>query len=67
MALRLPPAAEIASLMKIAGMPLSPADLGIGKQDVRDALDGSRDIRDKYLTSSMLWDMGLLYSFALPE
>lgn len=28
----LPPAAEIASLMKIAGMPLSPADLGIGKQ-----------------------------------
>lgn len=63
----LPPAAEIASLMKIAGMPLSPADLGIGKQDVRDALDGSRDIRDKYLTSSMLWDMGLLYSFALPE
>lgn len=63
----LPPAAEIESLMKIAGMPLSPADLGIGKQDVRDALDGSRDIRDKYLTSSMLWDMGLLYSFALPE
>ena len=25
-----------------------------------DALLGSRDIRDKYLTSSLLWDLGLL-------
>ena len=29
------------------------------------AFIGSRDIRDKYLSSSMLWDMGLLYTTKL--
>ena len=35
------------------------------EQDVRDAFLCSRDIRDKYLTSSMLWDIGLLEDFPL--
>ncbi|MEG0864506.1 MAG: sn-glycerol-1-phosphate dehydrogenase [Clostridia bacterium] len=63
----LPPTAEISALMKGLGMPMTPADLGICKQDTRDALDGSRDIRDKYLTSTMLWDLGLLYTFPVGE
>ena len=47
-------------LMRRCGMPRVPADLGLTVQDTLDALTGSREIRDKYLTSSMLWDMGLL-------
>ena len=56
----LPPREQIYSLMKRCGMPLFPADLGLTLQDTRDALLGSREIRDKYLTSSLLWDLGLL-------
>ncbi len=45
-------------------MPLTPADIGVSTQDVVDAFIGSRDIRDKYLSSSLLWDLGLMDEFA---
>ena len=57
----LPETETIAGLMRDLGMPMEPADIGISRQDTEDAFIASRDIRDKYLTSSMLWDMGLLY------
>ena len=65
----LPPRSRVLDLMKRAGMPLYPADLGLTLQDTRSALLGSREIRDKYLTSSLLWDLGLLQEAAdrLPE
>ncbi len=65
----LPPRSRILALMKRVRMPLYPEDLGLTLQDTRDALLGSREIRDKYLTSSLLWDLGLLEEAAdrLPE
>ncbi|MEG2314707.1 MAG: sn-glycerol-1-phosphate dehydrogenase [Clostridia bacterium] len=62
----LPPTAEIAAMMRSLGMPMEPNDLGISEQDTHDALIGSRDIRDKYLTSTMMWDLGILYTFVIP-
>jgi len=56
----LPSRESIWQLMKSCGMPMTPADLKLSYQDTVDALLGSRDIRDKYLTSSLLWDLGLL-------
>ena len=56
----LPPRADIYALMQRCGMPLTPHDLSLTRQDTVDALLGSREIRDKYLTSSLLWDLGLL-------
>ena len=56
----LPPPEQVYALMKKCGMPLTPADLGISREDTLNALEGSREIRDKYLTSSLLWDLGLL-------
>ena len=56
----LPPRETVYALMKKCGMPLVPADLKLSRQDTLDALEGSREIRDKYLTSSLLWDLGLL-------
>ncbi len=56
----LPPREQVCALMKSCGMPLTPTDLGLTRQDMLDALLGSREIRDKYLTSSLLWDLGLL-------
>lgn len=59
------PAADVLlPLMKATGMPTTPEELGLTKQDVLNAFIGSREIRDKYLLSSLLWDMGLLHEFA---
>ena len=63
----LPDTEAIAALMRDLGMPMVPADIGISDQDTQDAFIASRDIRDKYLTSSMLWDMGLLYGMKAME
>jgi len=61
----LPPTDEIIALMEKQGMPIRPADIDESEQDTYDAFVASRDIRDKYLTSSMLWDIGLLEDFPL--
>ncbi len=63
----LPPTDDIFTLMQTVGMPLHPAEIGEDEQDTRDAFLCSRDIRDKYLTSSLLWDLGLLNTFPLDE
>lgn len=55
----LPPFDEIYATMRRIGMPVEPKEMDICDQDVIDAYLGSRDIRDKYLSCSMLWDMGL--------
>ena len=40
------------------------AEIGISRQDTVDAFLRSRDIRDKYMTSSLLWDLGVIEEFA---
>ena len=49
--------------MPATGMPMTPADIGVPEKDVIDAYLGSRDIRDKYLSCSMIWDLGLTDEF----
>lgn len=61
----LPPIEQIRSLMETVGMPMLPSDIGYTDENAYDAFYHSRDIRDKYLTSSMLWDLGLLYEMKL--
>jgi len=63
----LPETETIAAMMKDLGMPMVPADIDISWEDTEKAFIGSRDIRDKYLSSSMLWDMGLLYTTKLTK
>lgn len=60
----LPDYGALYGVMRAAGLPLTPADIGIPARDVVDAFLGSRDIRDKYLTSSLLWDLGLTDAYA---
>lgn len=62
----LPPTEELSNLMQSLEMPMEPSDIGIGREDVYAAFIGSRDLRDKYLTSSLLWDLGLLHEIILP-
>jgi len=51
-------------LMAATGMPMKPSEIGVPMQDVVDAFVGSRDVRDKYLSCSLLWDLGLTDEFA---
>ena len=61
----LPDTAQTLALMRSLGLATTPADIGVTGQQAIDAFRHSRDIRDKYLTSSLLWDMGLLDGFPL--
>ena len=63
----LPETEQIAAMMRDLGMPMMPADIDISQEDTENAFIGSRDIRDKYLSSSMLWDLGLLYTTKVTE
>ena len=60
----LPDAAWLFEKMRINGMPMKPEDIELSHQDVVDAFVCSRDIRDKYLSGSMLWDLGELDEFS---
>ncbi|GHU83391.1 hypothetical protein FACS1894196_3190 [Clostridia bacterium] len=60
----LPDTDDTIALMRELGMATTPGDLGISREDTRRALIGSREIRDKYITSSLLWDLGLLREMA---
>ncbi|MBR6791205.1 MAG: iron-containing alcohol dehydrogenase [Oscillospiraceae bacterium] len=55
----LPPYDELLAVMKKVGLPLTPADIDISVKKTSEAFLGSRDIRDKYLSCSLLWDLGL--------
>ena len=59
----LPDMKELVSMMEAIGEPTKPSDLNISLQDTLDAFTGSREIRNKYLTSSMLWDLGVTEEF----
>ena len=52
------------NLMAATGMPMKASDINVPMVDVIDAYVGSRDIRDKYLSCSLIWDLGLTDEFA---
>ena len=64
MADELPTSDSIIALMQKLGMAVTPQNIGLTREDAVSALMHSRDIREKYLTSSMLWDLGELENFA---
>ena len=64
MAEELPATEAVVQLLQKLGAPTTPEQIGETPETVRDALIHSRDIRAKYLTSSLLWDMGLLDEMA---
>ena len=61
----LPETEKLVALMREVEAPMVPADIGINNQDTNDAFHYARNTRNKYLTSSMLWDLGLLYEITL--
>ena len=60
----LPDYDALRGMMEKTGMPLRPSQIGISLQDAVDAFVGSRDVRNKYQSSTLLWDLGLTGEFA---
>ncbi len=60
----LPDYDQLYALMSATGMPMTPADIDISVEDTVNAFIGARDIRDKYLSCSLIWDLGLTDEFA---
>ena len=48
------------NLMKTLQEPTMPRTLGLSDGEVISALRCSQEIRDKYILSRLLWDLGLL-------
>ena len=56
----LPPSKEIEGLLKSIGAPVSSADFGIPTKENALTFMMTKDIRDKYILSTLLFDMGVL-------
>jgi glycerol-1-phosphate dehydrogenase [NAD(P)+] len=56
----LPAQADVISLLNDLGAPVDPGFLGFSKKEVRKAFQATKDIRDKYSVSRLLWDIGEL-------
>ena len=56
----LPPLSSLLDIMKRMGMPTTPEEIGFSREDALTAYMHARDIRDKYLSVSFLWDIGEL-------
>lgn len=56
----LPPYEDVYSLIKSIGAPVSAAELGYSKEQIRTTFKMTKDVRDKYIASRLLWDLGLL-------
>ena len=56
----LPSSASIIKLLKDIGAPASGEDLGKTKEVTALSLNFTKDIRDKYVASRLMWDLGVL-------
>ena len=60
----LPDEAQLRALLENTGMPVKPSQIHISVDDTVNAFIGARDARMKYMSCSVLWDLGLTDVFA---
>ncbi len=56
----LPESRSVRNLMTALRMPVEPEEIGIGRDEARLTFLATKDIRDKYIASRLLWDLGVL-------
>lgn len=56
----LPPVEQVERYMTEMGMPTTPKELGHSDEDVQAVFQTTKDIRDKYVGSRLLWDLGYI-------
>ena len=60
----IPAPSEIRALLVKLGAPTTPEEIGIEKSSLKTTFMATKDIRDKYVLSRLLWDLGLLTEYA---
>lgn len=55
----LPPSRELEDLLRRVGLPVSLEELGVESALRPTVVEATRDIRDKYVLSRLLWDLGI--------
>lgn len=56
----LPSSEAVTAMLKIAGAPTTVEEINVTKEAERNAFLITKDIRDKYIGSRLLWDLGEL-------
>ena len=56
----LPEYDSVKDLLQSIGAPISPTEFGISREEIQNAFVITKDIRDKYVVSRLLWDLGEL-------
>ena len=54
-----PAVKELEALYKKIGLPMTPAEVGVENDLATETFRFTGDIRDKYVLSRLLWDLGL--------
>jgi len=60
----LPNRSDLEKVYRTIGEPMLPSQIGVSLQETREALYASMEIRDKYICSRLLWDLGLIDEYA---
>ncbi len=61
---RLPAVEDVISLLKEAAAPVYPDQIGVSDAEVHDAVIAAKELRDRYGLLQMLYDFGLIESYA---
>ena len=56
----IPPLKDIENLFEKTGLPMTMAEIGLDEKILPMTFKATKDIRDKYVLSSMCWDFGIL-------
>ncbi len=56
----MPAAATLQKLFESIGHPTTCTELALSADEIRNAFEAAKDIRDKYVLGRLLWDLGLL-------
>lgn len=59
---KLPTYEQLLTFMKNVGAPTTPEGFGVTREQVQETFTMTKDIRDKYVASRLLWDIGELES-----
>ncbi len=60
----LPEREELLAVFRTMELPSTPGEIGMSSEEVKDTFLATKDIRDKYIASRLVWDLGVIDSIA---
>ena len=60
----LPKEEDLRQVLRTMELPLTPQEIGMTSEEVKETFLATKDIRDKYIASMLVWDLGVIESIA---